>query len=168
MKEIGEKLRTAREEIGINKEEVCEDLKIDIKQLEDLEDGNMQAFPDILSLKYLIRDYAKYLGLDKENLIDDFNEFLFDYTSKISLEDIKLAKKEIKKENIDKIQSPYTIERREKFYFPQMTVYILIFIVLLLLGYFVYSMITNDKQAKTDILTYNIIVQKEVNHEFTK
>ena len=62
MKEIGEKLKATREEIGISKEEVCEDLKLDMKQLDQLEEGDMQAFPDILSLKYLIRDYAKYLG----------------------------------------------------------------------------------------------------------
>ena len=93
MKEIGEKLKATREEIG-------EDLKLDMKQLDQLEEGDMQAFPDILSLKYLIRDYAKYLGLDKDDLVDEFNEFLFDYTSKISLEDIKQAKKEIQKENV--------------------------------------------------------------------
>ena len=108
MKEIGEKLAAAREEIGISLEEASTDLKIDKKQLENLEAGNMDSFKDIINVKYLIRDYAKYLGLDKEDLVDDFNEYLFDYTSKISLEDIKNAK-EVKanKEN-PKIKSPYT------------------------------------------------------------
>ena len=109
MKEIGEKLKATREEIGISKEEVCEDLKLDMKQLDQLEEGDMQAFPDILSLKYLIRDYAKYLGLDKDDLVDEFNEFLFDYTSKISLEDIKQAKKEIQKENVSYEHAGYQI-----------------------------------------------------------
>ncbi|MCM1370874.1 MAG: helix-turn-helix domain-containing protein [Clostridium sp.] len=156
MKEIGEKLKLAREDIGISKEEVCEDLKIDMEKLNQLEEGDMNAFPDILALKYLIRDYAKYLGLNKDDLVDEFNEFLFDYTSKISLEDIKQAKKEIKKDELNKIQSPYTIERKRKIYNSQIMVYILIFIVLLLLGYFIFSMITSGNSSSSDVITFNM------------
>ena len=53
MKEISSKLKAAREDIGISKEEVCEDLKISIQQLDNLENGDMQSFTDILTLKYL-------------------------------------------------------------------------------------------------------------------
>ena len=160
MKEIGEKLKFAREEIGISKEEVCDDLKIEIKKLDQLESGDMQAFPDILSLKYLIRDYAKYLGLDKDDLVDEFNEFLFDYTSKISLEDIKEAKKEIKKDNLDKIKSPYTIQRKNKIYIPQILIYVLVFIVLILLAYFIYSIITDENKENSSVIAVNYEVVK--------
>ena len=94
MKEIGEKLRAERLNIGISIEEAAEDLKMRPSQIENIEEGNMKAFQDIFYLKYFIRDYAKYLGLDYEELVDEFNEFLFDYTSKISLEDIKEVKKQ--------------------------------------------------------------------------
>ncbi len=160
MNEIGEKLKLTREEIGISKEEVCEDLKIDMNQLDNLEEGNMQAFPDILSLKYLIRDYAKYLGLDKDDLVDEFNEFLFDYTSKISLEDIKQAKKELKKDSLDKIQSPYTVERKNKVYIPQITIYILVFVAILLLAYFIYTMVTDGKEDNNEVIAMSYEVQK--------
>lgn len=160
MKEIGEKLKTTREEIGICKEEVCEDLKIEMNQLDELEEGNMQAFKDILSLKSLIRDYAKYLGLDKDDLVDEFNEFLFDYTSKISLEDIKQATKEIKKESLDKIQSPYTIERKNKNLIPQIAIYILVAVVIILLVYFIYTMVTEDKTPSGTIVAVNYEVRK--------
>ena len=153
MKEIGEKLKATREEIGISKEEVCEDLKLDMKQLDQLEEGDMQAFPDILSLKYLIRDYAKYLGLDKDDLVDE----LFDYTSKISLEDIKQAKKEIQKDELDKIQSPYTIERKNKILIPQITIYILASIVIILLAYVIYNLIKGDKPKDSTIITMNSV-----------
>ena len=106
MKEIGEKLKEARESIGVSIEEVAEDLKLRPSQIENIEAGNTDAFKDVFYLKYFIRDYAKYLGLDKEDLIDEFNEYLFDYTSRLSLDDIKAAKKK-KKEN-KKIKSPYT------------------------------------------------------------
>lgn len=160
MKEIGEKLKATREEIGISKEEVCEDLKIEIEQLDNLENGDMQAFPDILSLKYLIRDYAKYLGLDKDDLVDEFNEYLFDYTSKISLEDIKEATKELKKDNLDKIQSPYTIERKSKVYIPQFLIYIFVVIVILLLAYFVYAIMTDSDSDNETLVTMNYEVIK--------
>ena len=70
MKEIGERLKDAREDIGISKEEASEDLKISVEQLDNVEKGNLEAFQDVINLKYLISDYAKYLGLDKEELID--------------------------------------------------------------------------------------------------
>ena len=108
MKEIGEKLREARESMGISIEEAAEDLKLRPSQIENIEEGNMEAFKDIFYLKYFIRDYSKYLGLDKDDMVDEFNEYLFDYTSKISLEDIKNARKEGKKEDTKKIRSPYT------------------------------------------------------------
>ena len=128
MKEIGEKLRTAREEIGISLEEASTDLKIDKKQLENLEDGNMDSFKDIINVKYLIRDYAKYLGLDKEDLVDDFNEYLFDYTSKISLEDIKTAKEVKAKES--KVKSPYTKISEKK----RINVPLIVLIIFLVIG----------------------------------
>ena len=88
MKEIGEKLKEARESMGISIEEAAEDLKLRPSQLKNIEEGNRDAFKDIFYLKYFIRDYSKYLGLNYEEIVEDFNEFVFDYTSKISIEDI--------------------------------------------------------------------------------
>ncbi len=134
MKEIGAKLKEARENMGISAEEVSSDLNVTLKQIENIESGNMEAFKDIFYLKYFIRDYAKYLGLNKEDLVDEFNEYLFDYTSKLSLDEIKKAQKEEKKDKIEKkIKSPYTIERKSGFYIPPVIIYILIGILILIL-----------------------------------
>ena len=48
MKEIGEKLKEARESIGISIEEAAEDLKIRPSQIENLEQGNSDAFNDLM------------------------------------------------------------------------------------------------------------------------
>jgi cytoskeletal protein RodZ len=142
MKEIGEKLKEARENMGITEQEVAEDLKIKIDQIKNIEEGNMEAFKDIFELKSLIKNYAKYLGLNKEDLVDDFNEYLFDYTSKLSLEDIKKARKEEKKENIEKkIKSPYTIPRKSGIYIPPVLIYILISILIIILLYLIITSI---------------------------
>ena len=97
MNEIGEKLREARESHGVSIEEAAEDLKIRPSQLKNLEEGNIKEFKDIFYVKFFIRDYAKYLGLDGEKILDDFNEFLFDYTSRIPLDKIKEVSEQIKK-----------------------------------------------------------------------
>ena len=57
MKEIGAKLKEARDSIGVSIEEVAEDLKLKASQIENLEQGNMEAFQDVFYLKYFIKDY---------------------------------------------------------------------------------------------------------------
>lgn len=149
MKEIGEKFKSAREEMGISIKEASEDLKITKEEIENMEKGEMSFFSDVNSLKYLVRDYAKYLGLDKDEVVDDFNEYLFDYTSRISLDDIKNAKK-VEKE--DKIRSPYTIEHKRKFFASNTFIYIIIFVLLAFIGYFIYSVVVDDDKVDDTII----------------
>lgn len=143
MKEIGEKLRLAREDIGISVEEAAEDLKMRPSQIENIENGDIEQFKDIFYLKYFIRDYSKYLGINYEEMVDEFNEYLFDYTSKISLDEIKKAKKEMKEKNSDKILSPYTIECKEKISAKKVLMYIFITIIVLITIYFLFEFIIN-------------------------
>lgn len=117
MKEIGMQFKEARTDMEISLEEVADDLKVDIHQIEEIENGNLKAFDDIVNLKYFLKDYAKYLGLDYESVVNEYNEFLFDSTSKISLQDIKEAKKLIekkeKKNQAKEMKSPYTYIRKK-------------------------------------------------------
>lgn len=106
MKEIGQKLKDKREENGVSVEEVAEDLKMRPSQIEAIESGDKSSFDDSLILKDFVLEYSKYLGLDSEKILDEFNEYMFDVTSKISLEDIENAKKE--DEEAKKVVSPYT------------------------------------------------------------
>ena len=144
MKDIGEKLKAAREEIGISIEEAAEDLKIRPSQIENLEQGNNDAFSDLFYLKYFIRDYAKYLGLDKEDLVDEFNEYLFDYTSKISLDDIKNTKKE--KTKSKRVKSPYTLEYKSKLSFVPFLIYGVIIALIVLIAYIVINLNEDDNE----------------------
>ncbi len=142
MKEIGQQLKSARENMGVSIEEVAEDLKVKPTQVENIEAGNSNAFDDVFNLKYFIRDYAKYLGLNKEDLVDEFNEFLFDYTSRLSLEDIKMATKEKTKKN--NIKSPYTAEKHSKIPWIPILVYGLIIILIGIIVYFVLNVNIDD------------------------
>lgn len=149
MKEIGERLKETRESIGISVEEAAEDLKMRPSQIEDVEAGNMNAFKDVFSLKYFVRDYSKYLGLDYENMVDEFNEYLFDYTSKLSLDDIRKAKKEDEKAKEPKIVSPYTLEKKRKKIIPPIIIWTLIVMVLGIVVYFVVDAINDNNDNST-------------------
>ena len=143
MIDIGLKLKEKREENGVSIEEAAEDLKVRPKQILSLEEGKKDDFKDVVFLKYLIRDYSKYLGLDSEKMVDEFNEFLFDFTSRIPVEEIEEAKKE-KKEN-KKITSPYTLNfnnDNKKNYI----IYLIIGLVIIsiLLGYALISNISKN------------------------
>ena len=115
MNEIGELLRQTREDSGVSLEEASSDLEIKTLILENIEDGNIGCFKDIFVLKEYIYNYSKYLGLDSDKIIDDFNEYLFEYTSKIPLEDIEKAMQEQQKETVSemKIVSPYTTSTKK-------------------------------------------------------
>ena len=144
MEEIGLKLKEAREKMGVSIEEVAEDLKVKPSQIENVEAGNKEAFEDVFYLKYFIRDYAKYLGLNKEDLVDEFNEFLFDYTSRISLDDIKVAKAKSDKKKSNKIKSPYTTKHKAKLTFIPFLIYTIIVILVVSIIYFVVSLNESD------------------------
>jgi len=153
MKEIGLKLKEKREENGVSVEEAAEDLKIRPSQIISLENGKKEDFKDILFLKYFIRDYAKYLGLDGEKMLDEFNEFLFDFTSKIPLDEIEKAKE--KKNDYKKVNSPYTKVKNKNQKQKMLVISILIVICIIVVGYIIASSIQkNDFQD--DNITYTI------------
>ena len=152
MNEIGLKLKEKREENGVSIEEVAEDLKMRPNQIISLEEGKKEDFKDVVFLKYFIRDYAKYLGLNSEELVDDFNEFLFDFTSKIPLEEIEKAK--LNNVNKKEVISPYTnVESNKKGL--KILIAIVSVVLLLVIGYLVMSNIKgNDFQDEN--VTYVI------------
>ena len=152
MNEIGLKLKEKREENGVSIEEVAEDLKMRPSQIISLEEGKKEDFKDVVFLKYFIRDYAKYLGLNGEELVDEFNEFLFDFTSKIPIEEIEKAK--LNNVNKKEVISPYTNVNSNKKGL-KILIAIVSVILLIVIGYFVLSNIKgNDFQ--NDNVTYVI------------
>lgn len=148
MKEIGLKLKLKREENGVSVEEAASDLNMRASQLTSIEEGKKEDFKDVFSLKYFIRDYAKYLGLDGEAILDEFNEYLFEQTSKISLEEIEEAKKEkeIREKDL-KILSPYTKTSKDK---KRVLVIAVSLLVICLIGAIGYILIRN--QNKNDFV----------------
>lgn len=152
MKEIGNKLKLKREENGVSLEESASDLQVKTALLENIEEGNREAFSDVLTLKTLIKDYAKYLGLDGDAILDEFNEYLFEQTSRISLSEIEEARKlkEEKEKNM-KILSPYTKQEKtnKKLYLILIT--LIVIILISIIGYIKFEKYNNDKVISSKI-----------------
>lgn len=153
MKNIGAKLKDKREENGLSVEEVAEDLKMRPSQIISIEEGKSEDFKDVFYLKYFIRDYAKYLGLDGEKLLDEFNEYLFDMTSKIPVDLIEQAKEEKKKKK--GFSSPYTKEDNKKIRIPKWVICVVVAILLVVVGYAIIS-VHKGNDFSNDNITYSI------------
>jgi len=145
---IAELLKSTREDAGIGLKEVSNDLNISEILLRNIEDGKIGSFKDIFVLKNYISDYSKYLGLDSNKIIDEFNEYLFEYTSRIPVEEIEktieLNTKEEAKE--DKIVSPYTISKQKTKKNLYVAIYILVLILVILSIVWSVNQITIDKK----------------------
>ena len=166
MKEIGEKLKETRESMGITIEEAALDLKIRPSQIESIEDGDKDAFKDIFYLKMFIKNYSKYLGLDYDKMVEEFNEYLFDFTSKISIEDIKKAEKEQRKKDKKlkkvKIASPYTVEKQQR-QIPRFLIIIGIVLLLVIVVYVIVLLFTKEPEQVTDTI---VKIEGSVKNEF--
>ena len=146
MKEIGELLKETRVQNGVSVEEAAGDLNYKPSQLEAIENGDYKAFKDIFLLKCIITDYSKYLGLNSDEIIDEFNEYVFESTSKIPIDDIEKASKQ--KED-DKIASPYTKKEKKKSKLPLILGIIL---VILVAAFIIVTFYNNSKKTSSDNL----------------
>ena len=164
MKELGEYLKHTRIDNGVSMEEAAEDLELSTSQLENIESGNVRAFKDVYSLKQYVRQYAKYLGLDPEKVVDEFNGFLFEHTSKISLEDIKEAQRKLEEKEQKKIKSPYTIVHKKKL---SIWPFVMIPVVILLLFIIIYLIVSSINRAPVVDTELVPEVRKEYIDEFT-
>lgn len=148
MKELGEKFKEAREKTGISLEEVAVDLGYKVSQLEEIEEGNYKDFKDKFLLKTIISDYAKYLGFDSEEIIDEFNTFVFESTSKIPIDEIAKASRNMNKDTDDKIASPYTAAEEPK-KVPLVVIISLVALLVVFLGILCYHLFFDDKGSSS-------------------
>jgi cytoskeletal protein RodZ len=69
---LGEKLRQARESRGISISEVAEHTRISALYLESIENNDYRALPGGIFNKGFVKSYAKYLGLNDQEALQDY------------------------------------------------------------------------------------------------
>jgi len=72
VEEIGEKLRRTRQEKGLTLEEARSVTKIRLRYLQALEAGEFDCIPGEVYAKGFLRSYANFLGLDGQELVEEF------------------------------------------------------------------------------------------------
>lgn len=164
MKEIGKHLKEKREENGVSIEEVAEDLNIDEDAIENMEEGNIRAFKDMYTLKELVKDYSKYLGMDVNDIVEEFNDFLFEHTSKISLEDLEEVKNKVQENNIKKIVSPYTQIPKPKKDYKQILKPLLFFCGIILVLVILIMILKKDDSRNIELKTMKECISYELTY----
>ena len=72
MDELGHILREARETKGLTLQEVQEETRINTRYLEALESGEYDRLPTPVHVRGFLRNYARFLGLDPQPLLDRY------------------------------------------------------------------------------------------------
>ena len=152
---IGKTFKEAREASGVSIEEASKDLNIKSVVLDNIEAGSIGGFKDIYELKNWISSYAKYLGLDEIKMIDEFNEYMFEYTSKIPIKEIeKTIELKLKEENkSEEVASPYTKKNRKYHRWVYIVLYVVIFVVMVLVILWSVKQITINNR-ETNVISY--------------
>lgn len=169
MKDIGESFREKREEFGISKEEAANDMEITLAQLDNLEDGNANAFKDVFFLKELIKKYAKYLNIDENEIMSEYNEFMFNYTSRIPIAEIEKKVSEIKREEEKepkKVYSPYTKVSEDDKKNSKKIIYIIIAIFVIILIILI-ALLVKNKVDNENFVGFNFLKGENI-YECTK
>ena len=154
MNEIGLRLKSARELAGVTLEEASEDLSIKEVVLSNIESGNIGSFKDIYVLKDYIKNYAKYLGINPSDVEKEFNEYLFESTSKIPVGEIeKKIKEKQKLEDTQplRVASPYTIIKSKYKNKNYLLLYILVILLVAIAIFWAVKVVTVDNNIATNI-----------------
>ena len=69
---VGEILLSGREKAGLSLEDVSQETRLAVKNLEYLETDNFEAVPAKVYVRGFIRTYAAFLGLDVEHLLSKY------------------------------------------------------------------------------------------------
>lgn len=135
---IGERLRRAREAKGVDLNRVERDIKIRAKFLAALESGDYLELPGDVYTKGFLHNYAVYLGLDADEIGDEW----------------RLERGAIQSPNAVMGPRPLSMPRRSLLLQPSHLVLILLAVVIavaaLYFGYQVYKFTQNPSLAVTD------------------
>jgi len=72
MQRLGERLRAAREEKGVSASEAAQATKIKVQHIEALESEDFDKMAAPIYVKGFIKMYAQYLGLDQDELLEQY------------------------------------------------------------------------------------------------
>ncbi len=111
LKELGDFLKSAREEKEISLDEISNATKIPKRHLSSLEDGNFSCFSGEVYLKGALKNYAEVVGLNPREVVSGYELLL---KKKNTIENEKRVEKKHKKEQLKEDHKPVVIRDRRK------------------------------------------------------
>lgn len=84
MSSVGEQLRRAREAKGLTVQQIAEETKLKLVQIEALESGDYSAFPAMVYARGSIKSYADVVKIDPTPLLEQLKEELQGKTGDVS------------------------------------------------------------------------------------
>ena len=85
-RDVGDELRTLREQQGYRLEDVAQSLRISSRYLRAIEEGNFEKLPGPAYVVGFLRTYSKFLGTDPKTVVDRFKAESTGFHSKPELE----------------------------------------------------------------------------------
>jgi transcriptional regulator with XRE-family HTH domain len=132
MASVGQELKRERELRGISLKEIADTTKIGLRFLRALEEDRLDLLPEKFFTRGIIRSYAKYLGLDEENIMNTY------------LENLQTAEEEEAKE-FETEESPKPLPRKIKSWLVVTLTFIAVLALVIVL-YFVFQ----EKEIPSD------------------
>ncbi len=105
---LGEKLRQAREARGITISEVAEQTRISSQYLEGIEADDYRALPGGIFNKGFLKSYAKYVGVDEQEALQDYARLVASQDNQVS-DDPKTYRPEVLTDDRSNSSNLFTI-----------------------------------------------------------
>ncbi|WP_413852591.1 helix-turn-helix domain-containing protein [Candidatus Ruminimicrobium bovinum] len=145
MESLGEKLKQARIAKNLSIEEVHKITKINRNYLAALETSNVKAFPAEVYYKNFLKRYASYLGLNGEQILQEYNDSKKQQESKV-----------IHKKNSSKEKKA---RNKKDFFIP--IILIILILILFLMNYFIKTDAQKTEHEIDDLISVNNVYDKK-------
>ncbi len=126
MQELGRKLYEERKRQGLSLEHIQDEIKISQIFLKALENGDVEQLPHPVYARGFMQNYARFLGLDWQSIVEEFSKIYYAEENSESLDDLPTVLKEQKKARL----FTYTLKA---------SVIILALVIIAGFGWFFYS-----------------------------
>ena len=68
----GERLRKARQAMGLGQDDIASELRLDLKVIQALENGDLENLPGPMFTAGYLRNYARFVGLPADELVAQY------------------------------------------------------------------------------------------------
>lgn len=160
MEQISIELKRRREELGYTIEEISRQTSLSVKNIKQLESGDLSGFREDLSyVPFYLKNYCKVLDIDYNHVRSELENSIESYTEAIKLKD--LDEKNLIQEHIQKTIIDTTKKRKINYGFLSL-IFIIIFVLIITIysTFTIFFKNTNQTEKKQPVVTNESVAEK--------